>query len=52
MLDTDWRIEKHYLNDAKGVCEFCEKALLELHKDAEKHLKALSEEIARHGKLN
>lgn len=48
-LDDAWRIEKHYLEDAKKFgCNDCEKILKEIHENTEKHIKMLRDEIARH----
>jgi len=48
-LDDAWRIEKHYLGDAKEFgCDDCHKILSEIHADTEKHINMLRDEIAKH----
>ncbi len=48
--DIQWRIDKHYLNDAKE-CGECEKLFKKIRDSAEETAGLLAEEIARHGKL-
>ena len=45
--DSVWRIEKHYLEEAKD-CESCAALWKQLHHDYEKHIALLKEEIAKH----
>lgn len=48
-LDDAWRIEKHYLDDAKEFgCADCQSILKQIHEDTEKHINMLREEIAKH----
>jgi len=48
-LDDAWRIQKHYIDDAKEFgCSECESILKQIHDDTEKHIKMLRDEIAKH----
>lgn len=45
--DSLWRIEKHYLDEAKG-CDTCLNLWRELHQDYSEHVLKLTEEIKKH----
>lgn len=45
--DSVWRIEKHYLDEAKH-CESCVSLWRTLHEDYEKHIELLSTELKKH----
>jgi len=47
-LDDVWRVEKHYLNDVKGMKCNCSKILKKIWQDDEKHIAMLRKEIASH----
>ncbi len=47
-LDNEWRIDKHYINDAKGVCKNCEKLLGEMKSDLVKQIANLKSELGMH----
>lgn len=51
-LDDTWRIEKHYLKDAKSNCPSCQKLLKKIDADVNKHIKMLKDELAAHIKKN
>lgn len=51
-LDDLWRIEKHYLKDAKGAKCGCLKILSSLRSDFKKNIEALKKELAKHHKKN
>jgi hypothetical protein len=47
-LDNVWRIEKHYLKDAKGKCSRCLDLLEKIKTDTQKHIELLKEELSKH----
>ena len=47
-LDNLWRIEKHYLNDAKSCSCECGKLMKTMQKDLAKHADMLKKELASH----
>jgi hypothetical protein len=49
-LDNLWRIEKHYLKDARGAKCDCGRMLKTMHGDLKRHAEALKKELARHHK--
>jgi len=51
LADVEWRIDKHYAADAEG-CDSCKKIFEKIKNDASEGVKLLTEEIAKHGKLD
>lgn len=51
-LDNLWRIEKHYLKDAKKCRCGCSKLLKEIQKDAKRHIDMLRKELGAHHKAD
>lgn len=51
-LDNLWRIEKHYLKDAKKAKCGCVKLLKEIRKDAKRHVDVLRKEVAAHARTD
>ncbi len=51
-LDNLWRIEKHYLKDAKGGTCNCGKLLKQMQKDLTKQADALRAELSAHMKAD
>jgi len=49
-LDNLWRIEKHYLKDAKKSRCDCPKILKVIQKDAKRHIDMLRRELGAHHK--
>lgn len=48
-LDDAWRIQKHYLDDAKKFgCPDCMNIMKNIQDDTEKHIEMLRTEIAKH----
>ncbi len=51
-LDDLWRIERHYLKDAKGCKCGCSKLLKSMQGQLKKNVEALKRELAAHHKAN
>jgi len=51
-LDDLWRIERHYLKDAKGTRCSCSKLLQSMQKDMKRNIEALKKELVKHHKMN
>jgi len=51
-LDSAWRIEKHYIKDAKGSKCGCGKLLKGMRADLERHVESLKKELGAHHKMN
>ncbi|MBI2099497.1 hypothetical protein HYT45_03765 [Candidatus Uhrbacteria bacterium] len=52
-LDDAWRVEKHYLRDARGAkCKECEALMKKLWKNAQEAAGNLQKEMSRHMKAS
>ncbi len=51
-LDDLWRIERHYLKDAKGCRCSCAKLLKGMQRQLKGNVEALKKELAAHQRVN
>jgi len=51
-LDDLWRIERHYLKDAKGARCNCPKLLKTMQKEMKRNIEMLKKELVAHHKKN